>query len=370
MNAMKWTLALLFTVFAVSCIQDEELNIEAAIDGCSGANIQLAYINTDEHTVSLQVQRGVNLSQLEVIFTLSDGASIAPNETLAGDNLLTNTYDFSGTGYQRLFTVTSEDGSRTPTYTVSVVMSETVPTSYHFEDLVTDSNSYDTFIEGTLQWSSGNGGFALTGMAGDRTDYPTVRVADGYSGYCAKLETKDTGSFGEMVGMYLASGNLFIGSFDLINALISPLESTLFGIQFFERPVRLTGYYKYAAGSVYSESNVDNPNKHDRFDIYAVFYETAEVTDGTGMLNGGNALTSPALVAYAQIPEEDALETDEWTRFDLPFQLVSGKTIDDDKLANGDYKMGIVFASSVDGANFNGAVGSTLYIDEVELECE
>ena len=34
------------------------------------------------------------------------------------------------------------------------------------------------------------------------------------------------------------------------------------------------------------------------------------------------------------------------------------------------YKLGIVFSSSVDGAYFRGAVGSTLYIDEVELICE
>ena len=29
----------------VSCIQDEALNVEAAIDGCSGTNIQLSTIN-------------------------------------------------------------------------------------------------------------------------------------------------------------------------------------------------------------------------------------------------------------------------------------------------------------------------------------
>ena len=29
----------------ISCIQDEALNVEAAIDGCSGTNIQLSTIN-------------------------------------------------------------------------------------------------------------------------------------------------------------------------------------------------------------------------------------------------------------------------------------------------------------------------------------
>ena len=49
---------------------------------------------------------------------------------------------------------------------------------------------------------------------------------------------------------------------------------------------------------------------------------------------------------------------------------LKGRVIDDTKLKNGEYKLGIVFSSSVDGAYFKGAVGSTLYVDEVELICE
>lgn len=380
MTLKKWTFALLLSILATSCIQDEELNSEAAIDGCTGADIQLASISTSERTVILYVQRGADLSQQEVIFTLPDGATIAPNEVKSGDNEEENIYNFSEDNYQRLFTVTSEDGNQKPEYTVSIVLTE-LPTSYHFEQLVDDTNDYDTFYEETaptsssdsrkiLQWESGNRGFALTSMATDRTGYPTMQVSDGYIGNCVKLETKDTGSFGAMVNMYIAAGNLFIGNFDLTNALTAPLQATQFGFQFFERPVRLTGYYKYKAGSVYTESGVTNSSKTDRFDIYAILYEAAAVEDGTGMLNGANALTSSALVAYAQIDEADAVETDTWTAFNLPFRTVNGKSIDDDKLEAGDYKLSIVFSSSIDGGNFNGAVGSTLYIDEVELECE
>ena len=49
---------------------------------------------------------------------------------------------------------------------------------------------------------------------------------------------------------------------------------------------------------------------------------------------------------------------------------LKGRVIDDTKLKNGKYKLGIVLSSSVDGAYFKGAVGSTLYVDEVELICE
>lgn len=88
------------------------------------------------------------------------------------------------------------------------------------------------------------------------------------------------------------------------------------------------------------------------------------------MLNGSNALTHPSLVAVARIPEEEAIETETWTKFDIPFELKEGKSIDEEKLVQGKYKLGVVFSSSVDGAYFNGAVGSTLYIDEVEVVCQ
>ena len=63
-------------------------------------------------------------------------------------------------------------------------------------------------------------------------------------------------------------------------------------------------------------------------------------------------------------------ETDEWTNFDIPFLPQNGKTIDPEGLANGKYKLAIVFSSSIGGAYFRGAVGSELYIDEVEVICE
>lgn len=65
---------------------------------------------------------------------------------------------------------------------------------------------------------------------------------------------------------------------------------------------------------------------------------------------------------------KDAHETDEWTSFSLNFDYDSfGKGVDAQKLAEGKYSLGIVMASSKDGASFEGAPGSTLLIDEMEL---
>lgn len=82
-------------------------------------------------------------------------------------------------------------------------------------------------------------------------------------------------------------------------------------------------------------------------------------------LDGTNSLTSDNIVSMARI--QDKKETDTWTRFAIPFVMKDGKTIDADKLKNGKYNISIIMSSSIDGANFNGAVGSNLYVDEMQL---
>lgn len=61
---------------------------------------------------------------------------------------------------------------------------------------------------------------------------------------------------------------------------------------------------------------------------------------------------------------------DQWTRFDLDFKLQNNKTINEEKLKAGKYKLTIVFSSSIQGGYFEGAIGSELCIDEVEITCE
>ena len=51
MNFKKWTTALMLALAVSSCIQDEALNSEAAIDACTGADVQLAHINSDSKEI-------------------------------------------------------------------------------------------------------------------------------------------------------------------------------------------------------------------------------------------------------------------------------------------------------------------------------
>ena len=116
MNFKKWTTALMLALAVSSCIQDEALNSEAAIDACTGADVQLAHINSDSKEINIYVHKGANLAKQQLLFTLPDGATIKADEHSPNDIL--NNYDFSNESHSRTFTVTSEDGEWTATYTV------------------------------------------------------------------------------------------------------------------------------------------------------------------------------------------------------------------------------------------------------------
>ena len=359
------------------CIQDEALNVEAAIDACTGSDIQQAIIDPDHFKVQLYVSRAVDLQRVNINFALPEGATIAPLNATGQQEATGGYYNFQDEN-PRKFKVTSEDGAHAATYDITVWQTE-MPTSYHFETL-SSTTPYHVFYEqesaeGTpgqhvvrrLEWASGNPGYQLTAQAKTADDYPTVQILNGgvNGGSYVKLETKGTGSFGEMVHMPIAAGNLFIGSFDRTNAVNDPMAATHFGFPFFDTPVRLEGYYRFRRGDVFSSDGEPVPDKQDECDIYGVLYETDA---NVQFLDGETSLTSPNIVSLARMPQGTYLEeTDQWTYFSFPFELQNGKAIDADKLRTGGYKLAVVFSSSVGGAKFNGAIGSILCVDEVKL---
>ena len=349
-------LAAIACLFA-SCIKKEALNAEADILSCIVDNDILKrepIIQNDK--VTLMVKGTTDLTRQAPQFTLTQGASIEPSSG--------STRDFTTT---QQYVVTSESGQWKKVYNVSYIVDE-LPNQFHFEDTIPSTNNrYYIFVEKnnglvTMEWASGNIGFAMTGVAKTPDDYPTAQADDGYIGKCARLTTRHTGSFGELAGMPISAGNLYIGSFNNALALSNVLKATELGLPFFQHPLSLTGYYKYKAGDVFFDNKQPVPGKKDQCEIHAVFYETDETTR---TLDGTNGLTHPNIISVAV--SEYMPETDQWTLFTIPFILRPGKEVDAEKLKNGKYNLAIVFSSSIDGSTFQGAPGSVLYIDEVEI---
>ncbi len=345
-------------IFLCSCIREEAPNAEADILTCvvPGDVLQTEPEITNE-SVTLTVKSDADITNLAPEFTLTPGATISPASGTA--------FDFTS---PRAYMVTSEDGNWTKTYTVRCIVSG-VSTEYHFENVTLEPTNgrYQIFYDFTasgdsVTWASGNAGFALTNQNLQVDDFPTMQADDGYVGKCAKLTTRGTGSFGELLGMSMAAGNLFIGTFNLADALPDGRAAVRFGRIFEHVPTYVSGYYKYKAGDSYKINGEEVSGKKDQCDIYAIFFET---DDEVEYLDGFNRFSSPNLISVARISNQK--ETDEWTHFYIPFVARPGKVVDKEKLANGGYRLALAFTSSINGDIYEGAEGSTLWVDEVEI---
>ena len=372
----------LVALMATSCIQDEALNTEADIEHITlpgdvlnrDAEFGDAIYEADGtpvYPIILYLKKGTDIVRLAPELKLTPGATVEPPSGTPR-NFRTPQY----------YTVTSEDGKWQRRYRIEVSSTSAIGTFYHFEDVrLGGGGKYHIFYETDdkgeerLAWSSANPGYALTDINVKTPEqFPTYQCSEGKSGKCVKLVTLKTGSLGSSVNMPIASGNLFLGTFNVGNALTNALKATQFGLQYENVPTYLRGWYKYRSGDTFYELDKTAkdklkpiPGRKDVFNIYAVFYEN---TDDNRLLDGTNVLAEDNEQIISTAVIDNARETDVWTEFYLPFIYRPGKSIDPVKLASGGYNLTIVFASSLRGDYFEGAPGSTLLVDEVELGYE
>lgn len=364
-----------------SCFKDEAQNTEC--------DIQQAYVQLTADSISKYFEQpsdtlvNVNSTQTSVVFQLKDGVSVGqmaplfrltPGATISPEN--GSTFNFSN-GMMREYTVTSEDGQWQRTYLVGFGEAIRIPTKFSFEniDLYYEDGvaKYQVFYDldetgkRISDWATGNAGYKLSNGSALPEEYPTVQADGGVSGKCAKLTTRSTGQFGEWTNRRLAAGNLFIGEFDVLKALTATMQCTRFGLPFKKRPLTFRGWYKYKAGDTFQDKQGKTVSgRTDRGDIYAVLYKNHDENGAALVLNGDNVKTSPDIVALAEVGTIG--DTQEWTQFEATFNYTAD--FDYNLLLRNGYSLAIVCTSSTEGANFEGAVGSTLYVDEFELVCE
>ena len=373
MSHTKLLWSLLGLVFFISgCIKDEAKNMEADITQVSIAD---SLINVkpiiNNRNVVIYVKPGmVNLKGFALDFDLTPGASSVP---AAG-----SVQDFSAPVF---YEITSEDGQFKKQYSVSLLESS-VPETFDFELFNQDEKKkwiyYYEDVEGVHQelWASGNSGFALTaGSNPTEKSYPTQATdnpAYVKSGkYAAYLETKSTGFLGSLVKKPIAAGNLFIGS--MYTKSIIDIQ-TRFGLPFNKIPMSMTGYYMYEPGAKVIDMNGKEVKVTDECDIYAVLFDRValmkgtandEVDPGRTWLNDKDVLTSPYIIALAQLKDTGATKGEGLVKFDLPFVYKKEyNQIDADAYR---YSIALVLSSSKNGAIFQGAVGSKLIVDEVKI---
>lgn len=355
-NTYKYLLFLLTPAIFNSCIKDEELDTDADI---IEAYIPQEYLKTDpiitNTSVEFRVKSNVDISKQAPIFKLSPNATIDP---LSGT---THNYTTSQTAI-----VTAQDSRWKKKYTISFNIDE-LSTTYYFNnaELVDKDRYYQFYTIGSTgnkvyDWASGNSGYVTVAGNKPPSEYPTT-VAEGKTGgYAAKMQTVYTSDFAALTGNPIAAGNLFLGSFK--TNLFNTLKSTKMGLPYSgPLPKSVRAYYKYKAGKEVRNQNFEIvPGKKDSFDIYAILFESRAKDN---FLYGDHDFKDPRNIAIARVPASDRLETENWREINFPFEMVPGKTFDPNK----EYVLAIVMSSSIDGALFTGAIGSTLIVDDIEL---
>lgn len=185
-------------------------------------------------------------------------------------------------------------------------------------------------------WATGNDGVVTLKSSN------SIPVEDGRDGYSVQLSTVSIA----MVGY--AAGNLFIGEYN--TNMSDPASSVKFGRDYSgARPVKLSGWYKYAPGaSMRTGATIpsDRTLTSDECEIYVKLWA------GETLIGEGSFV--------------DNKNVSEYTKFECPINY-----LDSTKRPN---KITIVATSSRYGGEFEGtsvvgqlAEGSTLWVDDFEL---
>ena len=270
------------------------------------------------------------------------------------------------------YTVTAEDGTMKK-YSVFISGTNKVVV-YDFEDWTVDETQttpeyqYPIAVGG---WASCNQavvfikGFGFLAKPNPITyngPFPINKTEEAHGGnYAAELVSIDTTGSDNMLGQKVpkvTAGSIFLGTFVAANALADPMTTTLFGIEYSEKPLLVKGFFKYTPGTEFYNSNgVLEPDTKDECALSAVLYEVEDVKE---TLDGNNIYTSEKIVASSVYTNTG---TSEYTPFELKLEYKKDKEYDPNKK----YKFAVIFSASKDGAAYNAAVGSRLLIDDVTI---
>lgn len=322
-------------------------------------------IDDEKGTITFKVSKDAANEALNLSpsITVSEKAVVTPASNVK--------QDFSNNKKVE-YTVTAEDGTMKK-YSVFISGTNKVVV-YDFEDWTVDESQstpeyqYPIAVGG---WASCNQavvfikGFGFLAKPNPITyngPFPINKTEEAHGGnYAAELVSIDTTGSDNMLGQKVpkvTAGSIFLGTFVATNALADPMTTTLFGIEYSEKPLLVKGFFKYTPGTEFYNSNgVLEPDTKDECALSAVLYEVEDVKE---TLDGNNIYTSEKIVASSVYTNTG---TSEYTPFELKLEYKKDKEYDPNKK----YKFAVIFSASKDGAAYNAAVGSRLLIDDVTI---
>ena len=390
-------------LFFASCIQDEEPNTECDIEAvalhltspssCFFHDYDtLKTVIPADSIIVFTIRSYADVGLVPLSLRTTPGATVYLLKEDGSEELFQNgsLVDFSNEEI-RWFRTVSEDKKWSRSYRIQVRHDKPSEgnLSFDFEDYRLDATSkyYEwpaTEVFTDAMWKNGNPGFKISKSSAQPMEYPSTPVVGGGpdGSNCVKLETCDTGPFGKMVNMRLASGSMFNGIFDVSNAIKDALKATLMGSPFTHKPEQLRIWLRYEPGSFFQDRSakpvegiVDEP------DVYVVLYRNEDPLGNKVQIDGGDVMTNPFIVGKGRLPHHlnadgsDQLSgnpihglTSEWQEIIIP--VVYTEEVDETILKDKGYNLLISIASSWQGGYFQGAVGSKLFIDKLRLFCD
>ena len=318
-----------------------------AIEGQAGN----ARIVEDSLLIYVKVSSAVDIKALTLdSVKLSTFAKLSPDPKRPQDFSTPFTY-----------TVTAEDGT-TAVYTVSVQQEGNQPQLENsaFDDWYTPSGkSYQQpGADAGSIWASANDGVTTTGANNFNTTPLLISGID----YAAQLVTKDLGFIAQIAGQRIGSATLFVGKFAL--NISNPSASTQFGTPFTAKPIGFSIDYNYKEGAPYKDGANKTLNKIDSADLYVLLENRTNPNAikriATGWFRAGNSAS--ATLAKIDVP--------------LVYGMLPAKSPSYQKPENGLYgtkndpvtHIVVVYASSANGILYEGAVNSTLLLNNFKLK--
>lgn len=232
--------------------------------------------------------------------------------------------------------------------------------AYRLPSIAADEDAKNTY------WASAsNQGYTL--LSSSPTDFPVVPLeVNGEAQGAVIRSIKGFYFFG--FGTNVIAGALYTGQVDTKRLVANPLESTLFGQPYSSGLPELVDFtYQYKAGEKVihgQDKQVELPSE-DRASVSAVFYE---VTDDTSYLNGQTLQTDPRIVAKGYAELAPTTPAGEWQSYHLHLQPIDDARYAAVDMAKKKYRLALVFSSSFRGAEYIGAVGSELRLQQVTIK--
>jgi hypothetical protein len=367
MEALKnyrkfWIIFFAVIIFNPSCLSEYHFgkyNL-AKINAFAVEN-QVGTVNIDHDAllITLLVDESSDIRNLQI--TTLEVSSFARVSPAQGDFV-----DFSEA---LQITVTAEDGSN-QIYTVIAKRSqaEIQLSNSNFQDWYEVNGTKSYYEPGTSReetiWGTGNPGVITLGA-------PNVVPLNEGENVFALLKTVEL-PLGKILGQGIGAGSMFTGFFKL--NLSNPVSSAKFGIPYSARPKSFRIKYKYSPGPVVKDGKLnENYNLKDSCDIGIILTNRSEEPYkqvAVAWFRSGENVTEWKTIS-SEFKFGTIANPASYERPKDVYILEDGK----ERLVPVVYGTGeerpthiaVVFASSHRGDYFEGAPGSELYIDDLEL---